>query len=206
MKSSAPTIRLYDRSSARMTAKQCLRHDWLRAAPMQASPHLRRYLSKSREILLERVVSRENLRRAALLSEQASSQANLSSDVQDSSHHRDQSLQDCLLSQSEMCLSHRLTGSRSSLEGSEGFPSPAESRASLSSSRTNFSCASQSCLLNKEQTQGLLSRAQSRSQANLDHGPNRGLLSRIRSLNRIQSRRVCSTEAHRQPRTRCRLE
>nr|XP_031832386.1 dentin sialophosphoprotein-like isoform X1 [Nomia melanderi] len=170
--------------SARMTAKQCLRHDWLRAAPMQASPHLRRYLSKSREILLERVVSRENLRRAALLSEQASSQANLSSE---SNHHRDQSLQDCLLSQSEMCLSHRLTGSRSSLEGSEGFPSPAESRASLNSSRTNLSCASQSCLLNKEQTQGLLSRAQSRSQANLDHGPNRGLLSRIRSLNRIQS-------------------
>ncbi|XP_015432405.1 PREDICTED: serine/threonine-protein kinase GIN4-like [Dufourea novaeangliae] len=170
---------------ARMTAKQCLRHDWLRGAPTQASPHLRRYLSKSREILLERVVSRENLRRAALLS-QASSQANLSSDIQES-NHCDQSLQDCMLSQSEMCLSHRLTGSRSSLEGSEDFPSPAESRTSLNSSRTNLSCASQSCLLNKEQTQGLLSRAQSRSQANLNHGPNRGLLSRIRSLNRIQS-------------------
>ncbi|XP_076388668.1 uncharacterized protein LOC100879681 isoform X2 [Megachile rotundata] len=171
--------------SARMTAKQCLRHDWLRAAPTQASPHLRRYLSKSREVLLERVVGRENLRRAALLS-QASSQANLSSDVQES-NHRDQSLQDCLLSQSEMCLSHRLTGSRSSLEGSEDFPSPADSRTSLNSSRTNLSCASQSYLLNKEQTQGLLSRAQSRSQANLNHGPSRGLLSRIRSLNRIQS-------------------
>ncbi|XP_029052099.2 probable serine/threonine-protein kinase MARK-C [Osmia bicornis bicornis] len=171
--------------SARMTAKQCLRHDWLRAAPTQASPHLRRYLSKSREVLLERVVGRENLRRAALLS-QASSQANLSSDVQES-NHRDQSLQDCLLSQSEMCLSHRLTGSRSSLEGSEDFPSPADSRTSLNSSRTNLSCASQSCLLNKEQTQGLLSRARSRSQANLNHGPSRGLLSRIRSLNRIQS-------------------
>ncbi|KAK9308101.1 hypothetical protein QLX08_001818 [Tetragonisca angustula] len=171
--------------SARMTAKQCLRHDWLRGAPTQASPHLRRYLSKSREVLLERVVSRENLRRAALLS-QASSQANLSSDAQDTSHS-DQSLQDCLLSQSEMCLSHRLTGSRSSLEGSEDFLSPADSRTSLNSSRTNLSCASQSCLLNKEQTQGLLSRAQSRSQANLNHGPSRGLLSRIRSLNRIQS-------------------
>lgn len=168
-----------------MTAKQCLRHDWLRGAPTQASPHLRRYLSKSREVLLERVVSRENLRRAALLS-QASSQANLSSDVQDS-NHSDQSLQDCLLSQSEMCLSHRLTGSRSSLEGSEDFPSPADSRTSLNSSRTNLSCTSQSCLLNKEQTQGLLSRAQSRSQANLNHGLSRGLLSRIRSLNRIQS-------------------
>lgn len=170
-----------------MTAKQCLRHDWLRGAPTQASPHLRRYLSKSREVLLERVVSRENLRRAALLS-QASSQANLSSDAQESSNHSDQSLQDCLLSQSEMCLSHRLTGSRSSLEGSgEDFPSPADSRTSLNSSRTNLSCASQSCLLNKEQTQGLLDRAQSRSQANLNHSLSRGLLSRIRSLNRIQS-------------------
>lgn len=171
--------------SARMTAKQCLRHDWLRGAPTQASPHLRRYLSKSREVLLERVVSRENLRRAALLS-QASSQANLSSDAQESSNHPDQSLQDCLLSQSEMCLSHRLTESRSSLEGSgEDFPSPADSRTSLNSSRTNLSCAS--CLLNKEQTQGLLDRAQSRSQANLNHSLSRGLLSRIRSLNRIQS-------------------
>ncbi|CAL7950762.1 unnamed protein product [Xylocopa violacea] len=172
--------------SARLTAKQCLRHDWLRGAPTQASPHLRRYLSKSRELLLERVVSRENLRRAALLS-QASSQANLSSDLQESSNRRDQSLEDCLLSQSEMCLSHRLTGSRSSLEGSEDFPSPADSRTSLNSSGTNLSCVSQSCLLNKEQTQGLLSRAQSRSQANLNHGLSRGLLSRIRSLNRIQS-------------------
>lgn len=172
---------------ARMTAKQCLRHEWLRGAPTQASPHLRRYLSKSREVLLERVMSRENLRRAALLS-QTASQANLSCGGQDR-NRMNQSLQDCLLSQSEMCLSHSLAESRSSLEGSsEGFPSPADSRTSLNSSRTSLSCASQSCLLNKEQTQGLLSRAQSRSQANLDSVLNhRGLLSRIRSLHRIQS-------------------
>ncbi|TGZ46634.1 uncharacterized protein [Temnothorax longispinosus] len=175
--------------SARMTAKQCLRHDWLRGAPTQASPHLRRYLSKSREVLLERVVSRENLRRAALMS-QATSQASLcQGDVQSDQNyqqHRQQGLQDCILSQSEMCLSHRLTGSRSSLGGSEG-PSPADSQASLNSSRTSLSCASQSCLLNQEQTQGLLSKAQSRSQANLNQGLSRGILSRIRSLNRVQS-------------------
>lgn len=178
--------------SARMTAKQCLRHDWLRGAPTQASPHLRRYLSKSREVLLERVVSRENLRRAALIS-QTTSQASLcqgdirSESDQNYQQHRQQGLQDCMLSQSEMCLSHRLTGSRSSLEGSEGFTSPADSQASLNSSRTSLSCASQSCLLNQEQTQGLLSKAQSRSQANLNQGLSRGILSRIRSLNHVQS-------------------
>ncbi|XP_020293970.1 probable serine/threonine-protein kinase DDB_G0278901 isoform X2 [Pseudomyrmex gracilis] len=179
--------------SARMTAKQCLNHDWLRGAPTQASPHLRRYLSKSREVLLERVVSRENLRRVALMS-QTTSQASLcQADVQsEQSHHHQQQdqegLRDCLLSQSEMCLNHCLTGSRSSLTGSEGFPSPADSQASLNSSRTSLSCASQStCLLNQEQTQGLLSKAQSRSQANLNQGLSRGILSRIRSLNRVQS-------------------
>lgn len=86
-----------------------------------------------------------------------------------------------------MCLSHYFTGSRSSLAGSEDFPSPADSQASLDSSRTSLSCASQSCLLNQEQTQGLLSKAQSRSQANLNQGLSRGILSRIRSLNHVQS-------------------
>ncbi|KAL2724811.1 putative serine/threonine-protein kinase isoform X1 [Vespula maculifrons] len=172
--------------SARMTAKQCLRHEWLRGAPTQASPHLRRYLSKSREVLLERVVSRENLRRVALLS-QTTSQANLLS-----TEVHDQNLQDCVLSHSEICLSDCMTASRSSLAGSEGFPSPANSQVSLNSSRTSLSCASQSCLLNKEQTQGLLSRAQSRSQANLNHAASRGLLSRIRSLHRIQSQTCLS--------------
>ncbi|XP_046813618.1 serine/threonine-protein kinase par-1-like isoform X1 [Vespa crabro] len=172
--------------SARMTAKQCLRHEWLRGAPTQASPHLRRYLSKSREVLLERVVTRDNLRRVALLS-QTTSQANLlSTDI------HEQNLQDCVLSHSEICLSDCMTASRSSLVGSEGFPSPANSQVSLNSSRTSLSCASQSCLLNKEQTQGLLSRAQSRSQANLNHAASRGLLSRIRSLHRIQSQTCLS--------------
>lgn len=173
-----------------MTAKQCLRHDWLRGAPMQASPHLRRYLSKSREVLLERVVSRENLRRVALMS-QTTSQVNLCQvDIQNDQSYQQQhqqGLQDCLLSQSEMCLNHCLAGSRLSLAGSEGLPSPSDSQASLNSSRTSLSCASQSCLLNQEQTQGLLSKAQSRSQANLNQGLSRGILSRIRSLNRVQS-------------------
>ncbi|KYM87030.1 Serine/threonine-protein kinase 17B [Atta colombica] len=176
--------------SARMTAKQCLRHDWLRGAPTQASPHLRRYLSKSREVLLERVVSRENLRRAALMSQTTSQVSLCQGDVQSDQNyqqHRQQGLQDCTLSQSEMCLSHRLTGSHSSLVGSEGFASPTDSQASLNSSRTSLSCASQSCLLNQEQTQGLLNKAQSRSQANLNHGLSRGILSKIRSLNRVQS-------------------
>ncbi|XP_014469952.1 PREDICTED: putative serine/threonine-protein kinase YPL150W isoform X2 [Dinoponera quadriceps] len=172
-------------SSARMTAKQCLHHDWLRGAPMQASPHLRRYLSKSREILLERVVSRENLRRVALMS-QTTSQANLCVDIQDR-NHQPQSLQDCLLSQSEMCLNQCITRSRSSLTGSEGLPSSTDSQTSLNSSGSNLSCASQSCLLNQEQTQGLLNKAQSRSHANLNQGLSRGILSRIRSLNRVQS-------------------
>ena len=161
-----------------MTAKQCLRHDWLRGAPTQASPHLRRYLSKSREVLLERVVSRENLRRAALLS-QASSNANLSEPDQIQGLN-------CNLSQSEMCLSYGLTGSRGSLPGSEGYMSPADSQTSLNSSQTSLAM-SQSCLLNKEQTQGLLTQAQSKSQANLNLGASRGLLSRMRSLNQIQS-------------------
>ncbi|XP_029162034.1 probable serine/threonine-protein kinase DDB_G0278901 [Nylanderia fulva] len=173
--------------SARMTAKQCLRHDWLRGAPTQASPHLRRYLSKSREVLLERFVSRENLRRAALMSQTSLCQADLQNEQNHQQQHHRQGLQDCLLSQSEMCLSHYLTGSRSSLAGSEDFPSPADSQASLDSSRTSLSCASQSCLLNQEQTRGLLSKAQSRSQANLNQGLSRGILSRIRSLNHVQS-------------------
>lgn len=125
---------------------------------------------------------------------QTTSQASLcQGDVQSDQNdqqHRQQGLQDCMLSQSEMCLSHRLTGSRSSLVGSEGFASPADSQASLNSSRTSLSCASQSCLLNQEQTQGLLNKAQSRSQANLNQGLSRGILSRIRSLNRVQSQ-VC---------------
>ncbi|EFN83167.1 Serine/threonine-protein kinase 17B [Harpegnathos saltator] len=171
--------------SARMTAKQCLRHDWLRGAPMQASPHLRRYLSKSREVLLERVVSRENLRRAALIS-QTTSQANLCVDVHDREHQQ-QNLQDCLLSQSEMCLNQCITESYCSLAGSEDFPSPTNSQTSLNSSKTNLSCTSQSCLLNQEQTQGLLNKAQSRSHTNLNQGLSRGILSRIRSLNRVQS-------------------
>lgn len=121
---------------------------------------------------------------------QTTSQASLcQGDVQSDQNyqHRQQGLQDCTLSQSEMCLSHRLTGSRSSLIGSEGFASPADSQASLNSSRTSLSCASQSYLLNQEQTQGLLTKAQSRSQANLNQGLSRGILSRIRSLNRVQS-------------------
>lgn len=174
-----------------MTAKQCLRHDWLRGAPMQASPHLRRYLSKSREVLLERVVSRENLRRAALISQTTSQaslcQADLQNDQNPHQQHHQQGLQDCLLSQSEMCLTYHLTESRLSLAGSEEFPSSVDSQISLESSRTNLSYASQSCLLNQEQTQGLLSKAQSRSQANLNQGLSRGILSRIRSLNRVQS-------------------
>lgn len=86
-----------------------------------------------------------------------------------------------------MCLTHHLTESRLSLAGSEEFPSPVDSQVSLESSRTNLSYASQSCLLNQEQTKGLLSKAQSRSQANLNQGLSRGILSRIRSLNRVQS-------------------
>lgn len=112
-----------------MSAKQCLRHEWLREAPTQASAHLRKYLSKSREVLLERVVSRENLRRAALLSQTAQSQ-------------------------SEMYLNrgNGLAGSRGSLSlaGSDDYETNC---SSLASSRSSLA----SSLLNKEQTQGLLS-------------------------------------------------
>lgn len=162
-----------------------MRHDWLRGAPTQASPHLRKYLSKSREVLLERVVSRENLRRAALIS-QATSHVNLTEASQDpgfGSH----------LSQSEMCLNLSLTGSRGSLTSSECYMSPADSQTSLASSQNSLAtsqaslAASHSYLLNKEQTQGLLNQAQSRSQANLNHVARRGLLSRMRSLSQIQS-------------------
>ncbi|XP_044002204.1 5'-AMP-activated serine/threonine-protein kinase catalytic subunit alpha-like [Aphidius gifuensis] len=173
--------------SARMSAKQCLRHDWLRDAPTQASPHLRRYLSKSREVLLERVVSRENLRRAALIS-QATSHANLTeSELQKNPRLVTN------LSQSEMCLNQSLTSSHGSLTNSECYMSPADSQTSLNSSQTSLTMSqaslgtSQNYLLNKEQTQGLLSQAQSRSQANLNHVNRRGLLSRMRSLNQIQS-------------------
>lgn len=169
-----------------MTAKQCLRHDWLRGAPTQASPHLRRYLSKSREVLLERVVSRENLRRATLLS-QAKSHANLS---EGNCNKGNQGLGGNL-SQSEICLSYGMTGSQMSLPGSEdGIMSPAHSQISLESTSQNTFALSQSCLLNKEQTQGLLSQAQSKSHANLSHGPSRGLLSRMRNLSETQSQ-VC---------------
>ncbi|KYQ48729.1 Serine/threonine-protein kinase 17B [Trachymyrmex zeteki] len=145
--------------SARMTAKQCLRHDWLHGAPTQASPHLRRYLSKSREVLLERVVSRENLRRAALIS-QTTSQASLcQGDVQSDQNyqqHRQQGLQNCTLSQSEMCLSHRLTGSHSSLVGllnkaqsrSQANLNHGLSRGILSKIRSLNRVQSQACLLN----------------------------------------------------------
>lgn len=170
-----------------MSAKQCLRHDWLRDAPTQASPHLRRYLSKSREVLLERVVSRENLRRAALIS-QATSHANLTeSELQKNPRLVTN------LSQSEMCLNQSLTSSHGSLTNSECYMSPADSQTSLNSSQTSLTMSqaslgtSQNYLLNKEQTQGLLSQAQSRSQANLNHVNRRGLLSRMRSLNQIQS-------------------
>lgn len=171
-----------------MSAKQCLRHDWLRDAPTQASPHLRRYLSKSREVLLERVVSRENLRRAALIS-QATSHANLTSHTEAQKNPR----LGISLSQSEMCLNQALAGSRGSLTSSECYMSPADSQTSLNSSQTSLTTSqtslatSQSYLLNKEQTQGLLSQAQSRSQANINHSNRRGLLSRMRSLNQIQS-------------------
>lgn len=132
---------------------------------------------------------------------QTTSQASLCADIHDQNHQR-QGLQDCLLSQSEMCLSHCLASSRSSLAGSEDMPSPADSQASLNSSRTSLSCASQSCLLNQEQTQGLLNKAQSRSHANLNQGLSRGILSKIRSLNRVQSQACllngsCATNSER---------
>ncbi|KAK0073309.1 hypothetical protein PV325_009932 [Microctonus aethiopoides] len=176
-----------------MTAKQCLRHDWLHDAPTQASPHLRRYLSKSREVLLERVVSRENLRRATLIN-QTTSQANLTESKTQISGLVGG------LSQSEMCLNYSLTGSRNSLTNSDCYMSPANSQSSLNSSQTSIATSqaslitSQSYLLNKEQTQGLLNRAQSRSQANLNHITRRGLLSRMRSLSQIQSQACLISE------------
>lgn len=176
-----------------MTAKQCLRHDWLHDAPTQASPHLRRYLSKSREVLLERVVSRENLRRTTLIN-QTTSQANLTESKAQISGLIGG------LSQSEMCLNYSLTGSRSSLTNSDCYMSPANSQSSLNSSQTSIATSqaslvtSQSYLLNKEQTQGLLNRAQSRSQANLNHITRRGLLSRMRSLSQIQSQACLISE------------
>ncbi|XP_034937556.1 probable serine/threonine-protein kinase MARK-A [Chelonus insularis] len=172
--------------SARMSAKQCLRHEWLRDTPNQVSPHLRRYLSKSREVLLERVVSRENLRRAALMS-QATSQINLS-EAEVEMHGLT-----CGLSQSEMCLNYSRTGSPSNLTTSKCYLSPADSQASLNSSQTNLATSqvslahNQGYLLDKEQTQSLLNQVQSRSQANLTNITRRGLLSRIRSLNQMQS-------------------
>ncbi|CAG5073863.1 Similar to Stk17b: Serine/threonine-protein kinase 17B (Rattus norvegicus) [Cotesia congregata] len=187
--------------SARMSAKQCLRHDWLRAAPTQASPHLRRYLSKSREVLLERVVSRENLRRVALMNQQhpstlTSSQASLSD-------HQGQ-LADGL-SQSEMCL-HMTTSVN--LINSQCYNHPAsgdsqtslDSSLSLATSQTSLNsqaslATSQNYLLNAEQTLGLLNQVQSRSQANLNHANRRGLLSRMRSLNQIQSQACLTTRS-----------
>lgn len=184
-----------------MSAKQCLRHDWLRAAPTQASPHLRRYLSKSREVLLERVVSRENLRRVALMNQQhpstlTSSQANLSD-------HQGQ-LADGL-SQSEMCL-HMTTSVN--LINSQCYNHPAsgdsqtslDSSLSLATSQTSLNsqaslATSQNYLLNAEQTLGLLNQVQSRSQANLNHANRRGLLSRMRSLNQIQSQACLTTRS-----------
>ncbi|KAG8035255.1 hypothetical protein G9C98_001745 [Cotesia typhae] len=187
--------------SARMSAKQCLRHDWLRAAPTQASPHLRRYLSKSREVLLERVVSRENLRRVALMNQQhpstlTSSQANLSD--------QQGQLADGL-SQSEMCL-HMTTSVN--LINSQCYNHPAsgdsqtslDSSLSLATSQTSLNsqaslATSQNYLLNAEQTLGLLNQVQSRSQANLNHANRRGLLSRMRSLNQIQSQACLTTRS-----------
>ncbi|XP_008557883.1 uncharacterized protein LOC103578531 [Microplitis demolitor] len=190
--------------SARMSAKQCLRHDWLKDAPTQASPHLRRYLSKSREVLLERVVSRENLRRVALMNQQhpslalTSSQANLREPEGQLAGG---------LSQSEMCLN--ITSSHGSLINSECYMSPSNSQTSLNSSQslsTSQSLAtsqaslatSQNYLLNAEQTQGLLSQVQSRSHANLNHANRRGLLSRMRSLNQIQSQACLITRSPQQ--------
>ncbi|XP_057335579.1 probable serine/threonine-protein kinase MARK-A [Microplitis mediator] len=191
--------------SARMSAKQCLRHDWLKDAPTQASPHLRRYLSKSREVLLERVVSRENLRRVALMNQQhpslalTSSQANLREPEGQLAGG---------LSQSEMCLN--ITGSHASLINSECYMTPSNSQTSLNSSQSLSTsqhslatsqaslATSQNYLLNAEQTQGLLSQVQSRSHANLNHANRRGLLSRMRSLNQIQSQACLITRSSQQ--------
>lgn len=172
-----------------MSAKQCLRHEWLREAPTQASAHLRKYLSKSREVLLERVVSRENLRRAALLSQTAQQQQQ----QQQLQHQQSSPAGDCMtsgLSQSEMYLNRgSLAGSRGSLSlsGCDDY----ETSSSLASSRSSLA-TSQSCLLNKEQTQGLLSQALDRRslRASMAQGLNSkvGVLSKIRGLSQVQSR------------------
>lgn len=68
------TFSLFDR--ARPTAKECLRHRWISTAKNRASKPkdnggLRKYLSKSREALFERVVQQSNnLRKSTLLSQQ----------------------------------------------------------------------------------------------------------------------------------------
>lgn len=179
-----------------MTAKQCLRHEWLREAPTQASAHLRKYLSKSREVLLERVVSRENLRRAALLGQTVQQQQQ---QQQQQVQQQPTSPAECNnwaggLSQSEMNLDRGgLTGSRGSLSlsGYDDYEScplhdTSSSRTSLADSRTSSRSSlatSQSCLLNKEQTQGLLNQAQDRRslRASMAQGLNRvSVLSKIR--------------------------
>ena len=172
--------------SSRMTAKQCLRHEWLRAAPTQASAHLRKYLSKSREVLLERVVSRENLRRAALLSQVVSQQQQQQQQQQPPL----ESSQCQPWTQSETCLNQNFGKSRGSFSCSEDFesnpPDVSSSRNSLadsvSSSRSSLSM-SHVYLLNKEQTQGLLNQAKDRKilRASVAQGLNRiSALSRIR--------------------------
>ncbi|XP_058794572.1 uncharacterized protein LOC131666174 isoform X2 [Phymastichus coffea] len=164
--------------SARMTAKQCLRHEWLRQAPTQASAHLRKYLSKSREVLLERVVSRENLRKAALLGQTAANQLQQQQGQQQ-------------WGGSEMCLNRSVSMYSDDYESGQDMSSSRTSLAdSLSSSKSSLAM-SQSCLLNKEQTQGLLSQAQDRKslRASMAQGLNRiSVLSKIKSLGQTQSR------------------
>ncbi|XP_014211568.1 homeobox protein 5-like [Copidosoma floridanum] len=199
--------------SDRMTAKQCLQHEWLRSAPTQASSHLRKYLSKSRDVLLERVVSREHLRRTALLGQTYNTACSNNNNNNNNNNNLQLLLQDNQnnqnnnwtgLSQSEVCLSRgRLNGSNGSLSGGSSVGEDCwgdmigSSRISLadsvSSNRSIGSSlgTSQSCLLNREQTEGLLSQAQDRSsmRASLAQSLNRvGLLSKIRSLNQVQSK------------------
>lgn len=179
------------KNSARMSAKQSLRHEWLRSAPTQASSHLRKYLSKSREVLLERVVSRENLRRAALLGQTASNNSSCGQQQQQPNvdYHW------IGMSQSEMCLNRGLNGSNGSLSltgscgedydlGAQDTSSSRTSLAdSISSSKSSLAISQSCCLLNKEQTEGLLSQAQDRRslRASMAQGLNRsGLLSKLR--------------------------
>lgn len=154
-----------------MTAKQCLRHEWLRQAPTQASAHLRKYLSKSREVLLERVVSRENLRRAALLGQTAANQL-----------QQQQSQQQW--GGSEICLNRSVSMYSDDYESSQDNMSSSRTSLadSLSSSKSSLAM-SHSCLLNKEQTQGLLNQAQDRKslRASMAQGLNRiSVLSKIK--------------------------